>query len=64
MRVGATVGRMALRERVRSLFPLNMATRWRYDVAPDGQRFIVGQADSGGLQNLTLLVNWTERLRN
>jgi hypothetical protein len=55
---------MALRERVRSLFPLNMATRWRYDVAPDGQRFIVGQADSGGLQNLTLLVNWAERLRN
>jgi hypothetical protein len=38
--------------------------RWRYDVSPDGQRFLVGQADREATPAVSLIMNWPELLRH
>jgi serine/threonine protein kinase len=37
--------------------------RWRYDVSPDGQRFLVGRADREATPVVSLIMNWPELLR-
>jgi hypothetical protein len=50
----------------KSLFELSepWTGRWRYDVSPDGQRFLVGQADREATPAVSLIMNWPELLRH
>jgi hypothetical protein len=46
------------------LFEMPVAgVRWRYDVSPDGQRFLVQPPGEGGAVMLPMIMNWTELLR-
>jgi len=51
-------------ETPRALFPMESTTPfWPYDVAPDGQRFLVLQrAEEGRSQPLTVIINWQAAL--
>jgi eukaryotic-like serine/threonine-protein kinase len=50
----------------KSLFELSgqWTGRWRYDVSPDGQRFLVGREDTEGVPAMSLIMNWPELLRH
>jgi hypothetical protein len=52
-------------EDVKSLFDVRwpQVTRSVYDVAPDGQRFLMNVWDSGASLPFTVVVNWTEKLK-
>jgi hypothetical protein len=47
------------------LFEIPAGSRWRYDVSPDGQRFLVvlPEAERVGYALLPMIMNWTELLR-
>ncbi len=43
----------------------SQAIGWKYSVAPDGQKFLVNiTGEIGTLSPITLVVNWTEDLKN
>jgi hypothetical protein len=47
----------------RKLFQLHGAGEWRYDVAPDGERFLVSvPLEKESASPVTLLTEWTRRL--
>ena len=50
---------------VKPLFDVRwpVVTRSVYDVAPDGQQFLMNVWDVGASQPFTVVVNWTEKLR-
>jgi hypothetical protein len=50
---------------VKPLFDVRwpLVTRSVYDVAPDGQRFLMNVWDVGASLPFTIIVNWTEKLR-
>ena len=47
-------------------FQTSVAFRANYDVAPDGQRFVMiqeGGQDSGAPQQINVVLNWFEELK-
>jgi len=50
---------------VQSLFDVRwpQVTRSVYDVAPDGQRFLMNIWEASAALPFTIVVNWTEKLR-
>ena len=47
----------------RELFPLSADTAVTFDVAPDGQRFLVRGMPAQSSQPLTVIVNWPALLK-
>jgi WD40 repeat protein len=62
--INAAGGKFTARE-PEPLFEMPPGPRWRYDVSPDGQRFLVGQREGEDTASpmLQMIMNWTELLK-